>query len=338
MIYPTHFNCAEAERVRTVFDLYLKRGSMLPVVLELKRRGWTNKVWTTRAGKQVGGRTFDRPTLHALITNPIFAGKTVHKDERYEGEHEAIVSDATFAAVQRRLAENARRKGAGPCMDGDVLLRGVLRCKTCDCAMVHTLTGRGTRKHRYYVCSKANRTSRSGCPAKSLPAAEVESAVVEQLRDLTHDRSLLRETVREARVATDTALETLAAERETLESKNTRRHAELRRIATEAPATTENSGRIAALHDEIRVADERLIAIADEARHIESDVVTESDVEGAFADFDGLWEAMTPREQRRITLLLVERAEFDGADSSLEITFRDAGIRSLAAARMEDAA
>ena len=38
---------SEAERVRTIFQLYLEHQSLLPVVQELERRGWANKRWQT---------------------------------------------------------------------------------------------------------------------------------------------------------------------------------------------------------------------------------------------------------------------------------------------------
>ena len=45
--YKLVVNPSEAERVRTIFQLYLEHQSLLPVVLELERRGWTNKRWQT---------------------------------------------------------------------------------------------------------------------------------------------------------------------------------------------------------------------------------------------------------------------------------------------------
>jgi site-specific DNA recombinase len=186
-------NRDEAARVRAIFDLYLENGSMLPVVTELARRTWSNKAWTTRGGKPQGGRPFDRPTLYALLTNPLYAGRISHKGEQFAGEHEALITTERFAEVQQRLAANGRRGCAEPSGKSDVLLRGLLKCRACGCSMVHVLAGSGKRRYRYYVCSKANRTSRALCPAKSLPAAEIERAVVDEIRGIIRDRSLVKE-------------------------------------------------------------------------------------------------------------------------------------------------
>jgi site-specific DNA recombinase len=176
-------NAEEASRVRTVFELYIEKGSLLPVVEELERRGWLTKAWVTKAGQKLGGRAFDRPSLHQLLTNPILAGRIVHKGQQFAGEHEAIVSEALFSKVQRQLHSNGRagtRPDRGTSVGG-AMLRGRMRCRACDCAMVHVLAGKGTKRYRYYVCSKANRTSRANCPGSSMPAAEIERVVLEQL-------------------------------------------------------------------------------------------------------------------------------------------------------------
>ena len=49
-------NEEEAQRVREIFALYLELGSLIPVVEELDRRGWRMKAWTTREGRQAGGK------------------------------------------------------------------------------------------------------------------------------------------------------------------------------------------------------------------------------------------------------------------------------------------
>jgi site-specific DNA recombinase len=58
-------NADEAAQVRAIFALYLEHESLLPVVQELQRRGWTNKRWRTRAGHQSGGRPITKTALTA---------------------------------------------------------------------------------------------------------------------------------------------------------------------------------------------------------------------------------------------------------------------------------
>ena len=120
-------NEPEAERVRAVFRLYLEHESLLPVVQELERRGWVNKRWQTRKGRERGGKPFDRTTLYRLLTNVAYAGKIRYKHEVHAGEHPAIVEADTFASVQALLRRNGRTGGAAVRNQFGALLKGLIR-------------------------------------------------------------------------------------------------------------------------------------------------------------------------------------------------------------------
>jgi site-specific DNA recombinase len=53
-------------------------------------------------------------------------------------------------------------------------------------------------------------------------------------------------------------------------------------------------------------------------------------VAAAFADFDNVWKALSPREQARVLQLLVRRVEFNVAESTIEVSFHATGIKALA--------
>ena len=153
-------NSAEARRVRTIFDLYLKHQALIPVVNELERRGWRNKRWTTRNGTARGGTPFTKATLHYLLRNVAYVGRIKYKHETHPGEHPSIVDESVFDRVQAVLSEGRPEPTAVPRPKSHALLQGLIRCAPCGCAMVPTRTTRNkTRQYRYYVCSSA-RTAR----------------------------------------------------------------------------------------------------------------------------------------------------------------------------------
>jgi site-specific DNA recombinase len=96
-------NADEANRVRTIFDLYLDYKALMPLVRELNRRGWHTKQWVTKRGESYGGKAFTKGRLYRLLTNPIYTGRIEFKGEFYEGEHQAIVEAATWESVQGTL-------------------------------------------------------------------------------------------------------------------------------------------------------------------------------------------------------------------------------------------
>ena len=48
---------------------------------------------------------------------------------------------------------------------------------------------------------------------------------------------------------------------------------------------------------------------------------TADDVRRALGEFDGVWNALSPREQNELLRSLLERIEFDGASEEVTLTF-----------------
>jgi site-specific DNA recombinase len=211
-------NQDEAVRVRALFDLYLQHQSLLPVVQELERRGWVNKRWQTRKGHERGGKPFTRTSLYRLLTNVAYLGKVRYKDEIHPGEHPAIVDPGVFQRVQALLQCHGSSGRAPVRNPTGALLRGLLRCLPCGCAMTPTHTSRnGTKRYRYYVCSSAQKRGWSTCPSKSIPAAQIEQFVVEQIRCLSRDHALLQEVLSQARQQEEARTAELEVEQRGLE-------------------------------------------------------------------------------------------------------------------------
>ena len=161
-------NADEAARVREIFAMYLKLGTLLPVVQKLEKLGWVNKTWLTRSGRTKGGRPFDKCSVHSLLTNPLYVGRIRHKENVYDGVHEAIVETADFDAVQSQLKKHGRSGGSRLVNQYNALLKGMLYCPSCGYAMVHNPTYKKGKLYRYYVCQTAIKQGRQHCNTGSL--------------------------------------------------------------------------------------------------------------------------------------------------------------------------
>ncbi|MBU3729536.1 MAG: recombinase family protein, partial [Phycisphaerales bacterium] len=175
-------NAEEADQVREIYAMYLENPSLLDCLRKVAERGWTTKRVQTKVGQVMGGEPFSRSTLYRLLTSRIYLGEVSHKREWFPGEHTAIIDAATFSAVQERLQANGRLGGNDFRNRYNALLKRILRCRRCDAAMTHVFQGQHSRKYRYYTCSSAMRKGRATCPHPSLPAAEIEALVVDELR------------------------------------------------------------------------------------------------------------------------------------------------------------
>jgi site-specific DNA recombinase len=325
-------NQDEARRVRTIFELYLEHQALIPVVQELGRRRWLNKRWTTRRGRERGGKPFTKTNLHKLLTNVAYTGKIKYKDEVHDGEHAAIVDAAIWQRVQALLGRNGRAGGALVRNKYGALLKGILRCTSCNCAMCPSHTVKGSKRYRYYVCSSAQKWGWNTCPSKSIPAAEIERFVVDQIKCIGRDPALLNETLAAARTQARAGIADLEAERRGLARELGRWNAEVAKLAVQ-PAHNANGtvvSRLADLHERIRDAERRTTEINEQVIALGRTIVDEREVTLALSAFDPVWEALTPREQARIVQLLVERVEYDGRASKVSIRFHPAGIKTLA--------
>ena len=316
-------NETEASQVRQIYDLYLEHRTLLNVVKVLTERRWCNKGWTTKKETRRGGLPFTKTSLHKLLTNPTYLGKVKYKRELHEGEHEGIIDPDVFLQVQAQLIQNSNGGGGGVRNEFGALLKGLLRCSCCDAAMVPSITKKGDRRYRYYVCSKAQKLGWETCPSKSVPAGEMERFVIGQIRSLGADPGFVHNVVEQiGEVATD-ELDGLRDQERIAEREIRQCETEIRQMSAKGPDSTE---RLAAAHERMRMATEQLSAIQQEIRDRDIEPPDREVIEHALREFDPIWNALSPREQERVLKLLVQRVDYNGASGQVDIMFEPDGF------------
>lgn len=326
----------EAQRVRAIFGLYLEHESLIATIKDLEVRGWTNKRWTNKKGRLAGGSPFNKHGLYNLLTNILYTGRITYKGEVHDGEQPAIVDEEVFRRTHRLLKRNGASGGGHVRNQFGAILKGLIRCVPCGCAMVptHTLKN-GARRYRYYVCGNAQKRGWHTCPSKSIPAGEIEAFVVDQIRGIGKDPAVVAATIEEARLQARARVSELEAERRIIERDLSRHNAELRKLAGRIASNGTATDRVADLQDRIRAAEQRSTQIREELIAFERSLVDEKEVARALAVFDPVWETLTPREQIRVIRLLVERVDYDGEKGTVSVTFHPSGIKMLSLDGME---
>jgi site-specific DNA recombinase len=326
-------NNDEAARVRAIFQLYLETRSLTATIQRLDQRGWVNKRWTTRKGTARGGRPFTKTSLHKLLTNVTYIGKLRYKNEVHQGEQPAIVDVDLWQPVQSLLQRNGRSGCAEARNQFGALLKGLLRCVPCQAAMTPThATKGGNKRYRYYVCSNAQKRGWQNCPSQSIPAAEIEKFVVDQIRRIGRSQELVVETLRQARKQVQSRLADLKVESGRLERDLSQWDAEVRDVSAHVgPGDAESPGvaRLAELQERIRGAERRATEVREQILAISAREVDPHEVASAMSQFDAVWNALTPREQCRVVELLVNRVDYDGAQGKVTVTFHPEGIAAF---------
>jgi site-specific DNA recombinase len=143
-------NETEAEQVRHIMRRYLALGTVPALVEDLERENYRTKAQARTSGPHRGGCIYRRGTLYNLLSNRIYRGMIVHKDAAYPGEHDAIVDEELWNAVQARLAENASGPSRRLRHRQPSLLAGkVIDGKGRQMSTTHTKKAR--TRYRYYV-------------------------------------------------------------------------------------------------------------------------------------------------------------------------------------------
>jgi site-specific DNA recombinase len=185
-------NDAEAATVRMIFERFVEMGSATALARALAAEG----VRTRR------GRLVDKGFLYKLLNNRVYIGDAVHKGTPYPGEHKAIITRALWDKVHGILRESPRVRAARTRAATPALLKGLIFGPT-GCAMTPTHTRRGDKLYRYYVSQSVLKRGADACPVGRVPAAEIEGAVVDQIRGLLRAPEVIVGTWRSARPEID---------------------------------------------------------------------------------------------------------------------------------------
>jgi site-specific DNA recombinase len=330
-----HVNEQEAARVRAIFALYLEHRALLPVVQELARRGWVGKRWQTRNGRQRGGRPFTKTSLYRLLTNVMYAGNVRYKDEIHEGEQPALIDADTFQRVQALLKSHGPEVGPPSLHRCTALLKGLLRCVPCGCAMTpsHT-TRKGGLRYRYYTCVHAQKSGWQSCPSKAIPAQPIEQLVVEQIQRLGRDPLVLEQLLTTVRQQDDARVAEWEGERVSLERDLLRGQSEVRKLLAEVGSGTSSNAavsRLAELQARLAQVEQRLARLRGQREALQQERLDQAAATEALSCLVPAWQTMTPNEQTRVVRLLVARVDFDGQQGKASITFQPLGLKTLAA-------
>ena len=164
---------SEAAIVRMIFERFVAVGSATALARALVTEG----VRTRR------GRLVDKGFLYKLLANRVYIGDAVHKGTAYPGEHKPIVSRELFDRVRATLQVSPRMRASSTRASAPALLRGLLFGPT-GCAMSPSHSRKGDKLYRYYISQSVIKRGADGCPVSRVPAAEIENAVVNQLRGM----------------------------------------------------------------------------------------------------------------------------------------------------------
>lgn len=177
----------DAERVQAIFKRFVQLKSATLLAKELVAQGATNRY----------GHLLDKKVLYKLLNNRAYIGEAVHKGTSYPGEHRPIIDRSLWDKVHAILKESPRKRASATRAQTPALLKGLLFGCSGE-AMTPTHTRKGGKLYRYYVSQSILKATAS--PAvRHVPAAEIETIVIDQVRAVLQSPEVIVQTWKIAR-------------------------------------------------------------------------------------------------------------------------------------------
>jgi DNA invertase Pin-like site-specific DNA recombinase len=185
-------NPTEADLIRAVFTGFVETRSGTVLLRRLREAGATTK----------RGKPFTKTDIYRVLNNRVYLGEAVHKGAAYPGEHAAIVTQAQWEAAHAILQISPRVRRNQTVSKTPALLRGLIFGSDGRAMSPTHARGKRGQIYKYYVSQSVLKGSAADGPEIArVPAAEIETAVVTQVRALVRQPEVIVGTWQAARAA-----------------------------------------------------------------------------------------------------------------------------------------
>jgi site-specific DNA recombinase len=172
-----------AALIERIYTRYLALGSVRALKEELDRDAKVTPRRVCGGGMVYGGRPFSRGQLYEILASPIYAGKIRHKDQVHAGQHPAIIEQALWDAVQKKVQDNRQGHRERQAQPTTSVLAGLLTDHQGR-RLLPSHSQKQAKRYRYYVSEQLVTNRRHQAPdGLRLPAQELETVVIEALRN-----------------------------------------------------------------------------------------------------------------------------------------------------------
>lgn len=170
-------------KIITIFEKYLE----LKSVTKLKNYLDEENI-CTRSGK-----VFSKGNLYHILSNKVYLGKIVRKENTYNGQHEPLIPTDIFNEVQAILYENNFNKTGKERKASNAFLQGKLFDRFGNYFSPACSTGRGGKKYFYYINQGVKQGKFSNKETFSrIPTYEIEKFVQDKITEfISEDKNTL---------------------------------------------------------------------------------------------------------------------------------------------------
>ena len=190
---------SEADTVREIFRQYLRLGCLTKLKRYLEHKQTRSKIRTSIAGRKYGGATYSRGALHHLLSNRIYLGEIVHRDQHFPGQHEPVVSKKLWDQVAARLKQNNRAGRSVGFASTTSLLTGLL-FDSSGVRFTPTHSLKNGKRYHYYTSQAAIQQNGAKPRIARFPAQGLEAFVAAQILNLLRSPDRLKREIKDGAI------------------------------------------------------------------------------------------------------------------------------------------
>jgi site-specific DNA recombinase len=183
-------NEQEAKLVRSIFTRFARGTPQQVLIAQLAKEGALNK----------NGKPINKSYIYRILNNRVYLGDAMHKGTAHPGEHAPIVDSHLWNQAHALLSRAPQIHAKRPLGRTPALLKGLIFGPT-GAAMAPTHTRKRGKLYRYYITAEVLRFGSTTCPIRRIPAAQIEAAVIAQIRTMVQSPEVIIATWRAAKSA-----------------------------------------------------------------------------------------------------------------------------------------
>ena len=252
--------------------------------------------------------------------------KQVHAEDYIleDGQHEGIISEELWQKVHAKRMATGIKQPSKIGKDRSHLLTGILKCPLCGSSMYtnkHAWTNKdGTYKEvYYYICGRNKQERGHHCDYKaSLRKTDIESLVIEAVKELVSDKYFAKEIEKRIGVQTDTtAIDKELANYESKLKEVDLNKARLEREIDNLPIDArfrerkihDMTLRLDALYDTIVELEERIEDAKLRKSSIEMETITLDNIYKLMLNFGKLYDIISDEEKKSLITYLIKEIQ-----------------------------
>jgi len=171
----------EAKTVRHIFRRYLDLGSLNLLLTDLRKADITTKLRPLSNGRTIGGISFTRGSLAALLRNRFYIAEVRYKGEVFPGEQPAILDRALFEMVQTKLDQQRTNHSKARQRSQSLLMGRIFDARGN--RMTPSYAVKNGVRYRYYISTPLIQGQpNKAAKLKRIPAAEIEALIISAVR------------------------------------------------------------------------------------------------------------------------------------------------------------